>query len=68
MYVSPPCPCTGKAESPLATSVGNQGGDFQPIRCEIHELVDLIPLTSPGKVFALATLSWLSLIKRPSLW
>ena len=59
---------------------------FPTYRCQIHEVVDLIPLaplllarrrgilvvgdtpTSPGKDFALATLSWLSLIRHPRLW
>ena len=42
MYVSPPCPSTGKAESPFGTSVGSQGV-IPTYRCQIHELVYLIP-------------------------
>ena len=42
-------------------------GDFEPIDAKSTSWSTSSP-TSPGKDFALATLSWLSPIRRPCLW
>ncbi len=47
------------AETPFATSVCGQGVISNSTSCST---------SSPGKGFALATLSWLSPIRRPRLW
>ena len=62
VYFYPTCPCSEKAELPFGTSVGGQGVISNSTSWSTSSP------TSPGKGFALATLSWLSPIRRPRLW